>query len=109
MKTRKKHTEALLETSREVGLEVNPEKTKCMVVSLYQNTGQNHILLFASKPFENMANFKYFGTTVTKKYCIHENIKSRLNSENVCYHSVQSLLPSRLLSTDVKGKVVPVL
>jgi hypothetical protein len=31
-------------------------------------------------------------------------IKSRLNSGNACYHSVQSLLPSRLLSRNVKVK-----
>jgi hypothetical protein len=28
----KKNTEALLETSKEVGLEINTEKTKCIVV-----------------------------------------------------------------------------
>jgi hypothetical protein len=37
--------------------------------------------------------------------CIHEEIKSRLNSANACYHSVQSLLSSRLLSRNVKVKI----
>jgi hypothetical protein len=37
--------------------------------------------------------------------CIHEEIKSRLNSRNACYHSVQSLLSSRLLSWNVKIKI----
>jgi hypothetical protein len=36
---------------------------------------------------------------------MHEEISSRLNSGNACYHSVQSLLSSRLLSTNVKVKV----
>jgi hypothetical protein len=36
---------------------------------------------------------------------MQEEIKSRLNSGNACYHSVQSLLSSRLLSRDVKVKV----
>jgi hypothetical protein len=31
--------------------------------------------------------------------------ESRLNSENACYHSVQSLLSSRLLSRNVKVKI----
>jgi hypothetical protein len=34
--TVKKNTEALLEASREVGLEVNTEETKCMIVSHHQ-------------------------------------------------------------------------
>jgi hypothetical protein len=33
---RKENTEALLDASKEAGLEVNPEKTKCMLMSRYQ-------------------------------------------------------------------------
>jgi hypothetical protein len=33
---------------------------------------------------------------------IYEEIKSRLKSGNACYHSVQSLLSSRLLSKNLK-------
>jgi hypothetical protein len=33
--------EALLDVNKEVGLEVNPEKTKYMVMSLSQKIGQN--------------------------------------------------------------------
>jgi hypothetical protein len=36
---------------------------------------------------------------------MHEEIKSRLNSGNACYHSVQSLLSSRLLSKNVNVKI----
>jgi hypothetical protein len=36
---------------------------------------------------------------------MHEETKSRLNSGNACYHSVHSLLSSRLLSRDVKNKI----
>jgi hypothetical protein len=36
---------------------------------------------------------------------MQEEIKSRLNSGNACYHSVQSLLSSRLLSKNVKVKI----
>jgi hypothetical protein len=36
---------------------------------------------------------------------MQEEIKSRLNSGNACYHSVQSLLSSRLLPRNVKVKI----
>jgi hypothetical protein len=36
---------------------------------------------------------------------MQKEIKSRLNSGNACYHSVQSILSSRLLSRNVKVKV----
>jgi hypothetical protein len=36
---------------------------------------------------------------------MHEEIKSRLNLRNACYHSVQSLLSSCLLSRNVKVKI----
>jgi hypothetical protein len=36
---------------------------------------------------------------------IHDEIKSRLNSGNACYHSAQSLLSSRLISKNLKIKI----
>jgi hypothetical protein len=36
---------------------------------------------------------------------MHEEIKGRLNSGNACYHSVHSLLSSRLLSRNLKVKI----
>jgi hypothetical protein len=58
----------------------------------------------ANRSFESVTKFKYLGTTLTDKNYINEEIKSRINSGSSCYHSVQSLLSSRLLSRDVKVK-----
>jgi hypothetical protein len=40
--TIKKNTETLNGASKEAGLEVNAEKTKCMLLSRQQNAVQNH-------------------------------------------------------------------
>jgi hypothetical protein len=37
-----------------------------MLLSRHQNAGQNHDIKIANIPFENVAQLKYFGTTVTK-------------------------------------------
>jgi len=46
--------------------------------------------------------FKYLGTTLTNKNSIQEEIKSRMKSGNACYHLVQNLLSSSLLSKHIK-------
>jgi hypothetical protein len=56
-----------------------------------------------------VSQFKYLGTTVTNKNLIQEEIKRRLNSGNACYHSVQNLLPSRLLSENVKVRIYKII
>jgi hypothetical protein len=40
----KKNTKTLIDASKEVGLEINIEKTKYMLLSRYQNVGRNQDL-----------------------------------------------------------------
>jgi hypothetical protein len=68
-----------------------------MIMSRYPNSGQNQNIRIANESFENVAKFKYFGTTLTNQNDIHDEIKGRLNSGNACYYSVQNLLSSRLI------------
>jgi hypothetical protein len=88
--------------SKEVGLEVNAEKTRYILLSRHQNAGQNHNIKISNSSFKNVAHFKYLGTTVTNQNLIQEKIKWRLNSSNTCYDSVQNIVSSRLLSKKVK-------
>jgi hypothetical protein len=76
-----------------------------MLVSRYQKAGQRQSIKIGNRSFESVAKFKYLGTTLTDRNYIHEEIMSRLNSGNACYHSVQSLLSYRLLSRNVKVKI----
>jgi sorting nexin-29 len=103
--TIKKNTKTLLDASKEVGLEGNPEKTKYMLMSRSQKTGQKYSIKIANRPFEDVAKFRYLGTTLTDQNHMHKEIKSRLTSGNGCYHLVQSLLSSCLLSRNLKVKI----
>jgi hypothetical protein len=100
--TIKENTESLLEASRDVGLEINAEKTDYMIISCHLNPGQNQNIRIANESFENVAKFKYSGMTLTNKNDIHDEIKSRLNSGNACYYSVQNLLSFCLISKNLK-------
>jgi hypothetical protein len=100
--TIKKNTETLIDASKEVGLEINVEKTKYVLLSRQQNVGQNRDMKIANRSFENVSQFKYLGTTITNQNLIKDEINRRLNYDNACYHSVQNLLSSRLLSKNLK-------
>jgi len=99
--TVKKNAETLVVANKETGLEVNADETKYMVMSRDQNAGRNkdiYDILIGKSSFGSVEHFKYLGTTLTHQNYIQDEIKSRLNSGNACYHSVQNILPSSLLS-----------
>jgi hypothetical protein len=95
--TIKKNTETHLEASRDIGLEINSENAKYVIMSRHPNTRQNQIIRIANESFEEVAKFKYLGTTLTNQNDIRDEIKSRLTSANACYYSVRNLLSSRLI------------
>jgi hypothetical protein len=99
-----KNTETLNETRKEVGLAINVEKTQYMLF-LHQNVGRNRDINTANRSFENVSKLRYLGTTVTNQNLIQEEIKRRLNSGNACYHSVQNLLSSRLMSKNLQIRI----
>jgi hypothetical protein len=80
-----------------------------MFMSRHQTAGQSNYIRVANKSFEKVAKVKYLGATLTDQNCIHEEIRSRLNSGNACYHAVQILLSSCLLSRNVKIKIYKII
>jgi hypothetical protein len=52
MDTIKRNKEALFDASKGVGLEVNPEKTKYMLMSCSQKTGQKHTIKIGNSPLK---------------------------------------------------------
>jgi hypothetical protein len=61
----KKNTQTLIDASKEVGVEVNTEKSKCMLLFCQQNAGRNHDIKIGNSFFENVAQFRYLGTPIT--------------------------------------------
>ena len=59
------NAEALIVASKEIGLKVNVDKTKYMVMSRDQNAGCSHGVKNDNNSFESAEEFKYLGTTLT--------------------------------------------
>jgi hypothetical protein len=70
-----------------------------------KKAGQEQTIRLANRSLESVAKLKSLGTTLADQNCMQEEIKIRLNSGKACYHSVQSLLSSHLLSRNVKVKI----
>jgi hypothetical protein len=66
--TIKKNTETLIDVSKEVGLKIDVEKTKYMLLFRHQNVRQNGDIKIAKRSFENVSQFKYLGTTNKSKF-----------------------------------------
>jgi hypothetical protein len=57
--TLKENAEALVAVSKEIGLEVNADRTKYMVMSRDQNAGRSHSIKTDNSSFERAEEFKY--------------------------------------------------
>jgi hypothetical protein len=66
----------LVVASKEIGLEVNADKTKYMVMSCDRNAGRNHNIQTDKNSFEMVEYFIYLGTTLTNQNSIQEEIRA---------------------------------
>jgi hypothetical protein len=71
--TLRKNIETLIDASKEVGLEINVERTKHRL--LYHHQNQNRDIKIAYRSSENASQFKYLGTIVTIQNLIQDEIK----------------------------------
>jgi len=101
----KEKGEALVVATKEIGLEVNADKTKYMIMSREQNAGRSHSMKIDNSSIERVEEFIYLGTTLTNKNSNQDEIKSRLKLGNACYYSVQNLLSSSFLSKNLNIKI----
>jgi hypothetical protein len=75
-----------------------------MIMSRHPNSGKIQDIRIANELFESVAKFRYLGMALTYQCDIRGEIKSRLNSQNACYHSVQNFIifPSHINKLRVK-------
>ncbi|KAJ4448818.1 hypothetical protein ANN_00209 [Periplaneta americana] len=95
----------LMKFETEIGLEVNPEKTKYVIMSRDENIVRNGNIKIGNLSFEEVGKFKYLGATLTNINDTREEIKHRINMGNACYYSVEKLLSSSLLSKNFRVRI----
>jgi hypothetical protein len=105
IRTVKKNADALMVATKEIGLEVNADKSKYLIMSRDQNTGRSHSVNAENISIGRVEVFKYLEITLKNQTSIQEAIKSRLKLGNSCYCSVQNLLSSSSLSKNLKIKI----
>jgi len=74
--TVKENAEALVVVTKEIGLEVNVDKTKYMITSRDQNAGRNHSIKIDNSSIESVEEFKYLGKTLTNRNSIHKKLRA---------------------------------
>jgi hypothetical protein len=94
-------TSKLLEISKKLGLYVNQEKTKFMVLS--RSNENQHNLQVGNLTFEKVENFKYLGVNINSKNDMHREISERIASGNRCYHSINKLLKIQITVKKIKN------
>ena len=70
IQTVKENAEALIVATEEIGLEVNADKTKYMVMSREQTAVLSHTMKVDNSSIERVEELNYLGTTLTNQNSI---------------------------------------
>ena len=82
VRTIKRNAEAIVVASKEIGLEVNTDKTEYIVMSGDKIAGRSHNMMNDNSTLGSVEQFRYFATHLTNENSVQEEIKSRLKSRN---------------------------
>jgi hypothetical protein len=92
--------EFLMDESKLMGLTINDEKTKYVILSRKNNI---HNLIVRNMEFELVGNFKYLGEELNVSGNNHKEIQNRISSANKCFFGLKTILKSKLVS--IKSKL----
>jgi len=90
----------LIKAAEPIGLKVNQEKTKYLVVSREERALDD--MLVDGYVFQQVTDFKYIGTNINNRNNMHNEIKLRIASGNKGYYALAKLFKSKLLSRKSK-------
>ena len=92
--------------TKKIGLEVNEEKTKYMVVSTREERRRNkNNLRIADRVFEKVEQFVYLGVEINSSNLISQEIQRRIMAGNRALYANIKLLKSRLITRKTKLKI----
>jgi len=103
----KQSTKELIRAGKEIGLNINEDKTKYLILSRQHQTARQ--LEIEGFSFERIEHFKYLGAWVNENANSQEEIKERLIASNRCYSGLSTLFKSKLLSRRSKTTLYKVL
>jgi hypothetical protein len=72
--TKQKNAQVLAVASKKIGLGVNTDKTKYLVMSRDQNAARSYNIKTDNSSFETEEDFEYLGTTLTNQNVIQQEI-----------------------------------
>ena len=87
--------EALIVTSKEIGLDVITDKSKSMVMHRNQNAGRSHRMKI-NNSFGRVEEFKYLATNITDQNCIEEKLRADLS------HGMLAVIRCRIFCIPVR-------
>lgn len=97
--------EELTRYAKEIGLEVNENKTNFMIMSTSEERRQRQNLIIGGKVFKGTNSYTYLGNEINNKCEIHESINRQIQNGNKAVFANNRLLKSKLISRNCKMQI----